>query len=149
MRLPKSLAVRVGAVCAAAAIAVGGGVAAAGSALAAPAHVKVPTSLSIANTTPVAHKHKTTAVVYGQLTGPDGSTIAGMPIFLQRQGPKGNWFVAQIGRTHANGWVRFRVHVRKVAASFRLVFRGKRNFAKAVSAAVTITPATITPATSS
>jgi len=142
MRLPKSLAVRVGAVCAAAAIAVGGGVAAAGSALAAPAHTKVPTALSIANTTPVAHKHQTTAVVYGQLTGPDSSTIAGKRIFLQRQGPKGHWFVVQIGHTHANGWVRFRVHVRKVAASFRLVFRGTWNFARAKSLSVTIAPAT-------
>jgi hypothetical protein len=142
MRLPKSLAVRVGAVCAAAAIAVGGGVAAAGSALAAPAHTKVPTALSIANKPPVLHRHVTTAIVYGQLTGPDNATIAGKRIFLQRQGPKGHWFVVQIGRTHANGWVHFRVHVRKVAASFRLVYRGQRNFARAVSAADTIAPVT-------
>jgi hypothetical protein len=142
MRLPKSLAVRVGAVCAAAAIGIGGGVAAADAATAAPAHTKVPTALSIANTTPKAHRHVTTAVVYGQLTGPDGSTIAGKRIFLQRQGPKGHWLVVQIGRTHANGWVRFRVHVRKTAANFRLVFRGQRNFAKSVSAVDTIAPAT-------
>ena len=142
MRLPKSLAVRVGAVCAAAAIALGGGVAAADSALAAPAHTKVPTALSIANTTPRLHGHVTRAVVYGQLTGPDSSTIAGKRIFLQRQGPKGHWFVVQIGRTHRNGWVRFHVHVRKAAANFRLVFRGTRNFAKSVSAADTISPAT-------
>lgn len=141
MRLPKSLAVRVGAVCAAAAIAVGGGVAAADSALAAPAHTKVPTALSITNSTPVAHKHQTTAIVKGQLTGPDSSTIAGKRIFLQRLGPKGHWRVVQIGRSHANGWVRFRVHIYKKAASFRLVFRGQRNFARSVSPVDTIAPA--------
>jgi hypothetical protein len=142
MHLPKSLAIRVGSVCAAAAIAVGGGVAAADSALAAPAHTKVPTALSIANKTPVAHRHQTTAIVYGQLTGPDSSTIAGKRIFLQRLGPKGHWRVEQIARTHANGWVHFRVHIYKKAASFRLVFRGTRNFAKSVSSADTIAPAT-------
>lgn len=142
MRLPTSLAVRIGAVCAAAAIAVAGGVAVADAAIAAPAHTKVPTALSIANTTPKAHPHQTTAIVYGQLTGPDNSTIAGKTIFLLRQGPKGHWLVVQIGHTHANGWVRFRVHVRKAAASFMLVFRGTRNFARSVSASDTIAPAT-------
>jgi hypothetical protein len=38
--------------------------------------------------------------------------------------------------------VRFRVHIYKKAASFRLVFRGTRNFAKSVSPADTIAPAT-------
>lgn len=146
MRLPTSLAVRVGAVCAAVAIAAGGGVAAADSALAAPAHVKVPTALSISNTTPVLHRHKTTAVIEGQLTGPDNSTIAGKRIVLQRQGPDGHWRVTQfgwthrIGRTRGNGWVRFHVYIGKKAATFRLVFRGTRNFARSVSATDTISP---------
>ena len=142
MRLPKSLAVRVGAVAAAAAIAVSGGVAAADAATAAPAHVKVPTALSIANTTPVAHKHQTTAIVFGQLTGPDNATIVGKVVWLQRQGPKGNWFVVQVRRTGGQGYVHYRVHVGKFAVNFRLVFRGTRNFAPAISSVDTIAPAT-------
>ena len=144
MRLPKSLAARVGAVAAAAAIAATGATVAASAANAATAApAKVTTALSIANTTPKAHRHQTTAVVYGQLTAVSTTTspVRFKRVFLERQGPKGHWFVVQIGRTGRAGWVHFRVHVRKVAASFRLVFRGTPNFAKAVSASDTISPA--------
>jgi hypothetical protein len=140
MRLPTSLAVRIGGVAAAAAIAVTGAAAAATASTAAPAHTKVATALSIANTKPVAHRHQTTAIVYGQLTA-GSATIAGKRIFLQRQGPKGHWFVTQIRRSGRDGWVHFRVHVRKVAVNFRLVFRGTLNFHKSVSATDTISPA--------
>ncbi len=145
MRLPKSLAARFGAVAAAAAIAVTGATVAATAANAATAApAKVTTALSIANTTPKAHRHQTTAIVYGQLTAVSTKTspVRFKPVFLERQGPKGNWFVVQIRKTNHSGWVHFRVHVRKVAASFRLVFRGTPNFAKAVSAVDTISPAT-------
>jgi hypothetical protein len=141
MRLPTSLAVRLGTVAAAAAIAVTGATAAANASTAAPAVQKVATSLSIANTTPKAHPHQTTAIVYGQLTS-NGTPLRHLRVWLQRQGPKGHWFVVQLRRTGRAGWVRFRVHVRKNPASFRLVFRGTRNFEKAVSAVDTIAPAT-------
>jgi hypothetical protein len=144
MRLPKSLAARFGAVAAAAAIAVTGATAAATAANAATAPARVTTQLSIANTTPKAHRHLTTAIVYGQLTAISTKTspVRFKRVFLERQGLKGHWVVVQSRKTNRAGWVHFRVHVRKVAANFRLVFRHTANFAKAVSAVDTISPAT-------
>ena len=60
----------------------------------------------------------------------------------QRQGRKGHWFAVQTKLTRAHGHVFFLVHIGRRAASFRLVFRGTRNFGRSVSAVDTIAPAT-------
>lgn len=140
MRLPMSLAARVGAVAATAAIALTGATAAASASTAAPV-TKIPTTLTISNTTPVAHLHLTTAVIKGHLTA-GAFNLRHKRVWLQRQGPKGHWFVVQVKLTRSHGHVFFRVHVGKRAANFRLVFRGTRNFHRSVSAVDTIAPAT-------
>lgn len=141
MRLPKSLAVRIGGVAAAAAIAVTGATAAANASTAAPAVHKIPTALAISNTTPVAHPHQTTATVVGHLTA-GTYNLRHLRVWLERLGPKGHWRIAQTKLTRVHGHVFFLVHVYKKPATFRLVFRGTRNFAKSVSDTDTITPAT-------
>jgi hypothetical protein len=141
MRLPKSLAVRVGGVVAAAAIAVTGASAAANASTAAPAVVRIPTTLTISNTPPVAHPHQTTAIVIGHLTA-GTYNLRHLLVRLQRLGPKGHWRLAQAKLTRAHGYVFFRVHVFKKPATFRLVFHHTRNFAKSVSDVDTISPAT-------
>lgn len=141
MRLPKSLAARVGAVAATAAIVVTGATAVANASSAAPAVTRIPTSLAISNSKPVAHLHQTTAIVSGHLTA-GTYNLRGLPVRLQRQGAKGRWFVVQIKLTRVHGHVFFRVHIGKKAASFRLVFRGNKNFARSVSAVDRIAPAT-------
>lgn len=141
MRLPTSLAVRLGSVAAAAAIAVTGATAAANASTAAPAVHKIPTTLTISNTKPVAHAHQTTATVAGHLTA-GAFNLRHLRVFLERLGPKGHWQVKQMKRTGPHGHVFFRVHIYKKPASFRLVFRGTRNFAKSVSHIDTISPAT-------
>ena len=141
MRLPKSLAVRIGGVAAAAAIALTGATAAANASTAAPAAGKFHTTLTIRNTTPVAHPHQTTATVVGHLTS-GTHNLRHLRVWLQRLGPKGHWRIAQVKRTRSHGHVFFRVHVFKKAATFRLVFRGTRHFAKSVSNTDTISPAT-------
>jgi hypothetical protein len=140
MRLPTSLAVRIGTVAAAAAIAVTGATAAANASTAAPVQ-KIPTTLTISNTAPVAHPHQTTAIVVGHLTA-GAYNLRHLRVWLERLGPKGHWNVKQVGRTHAHGYVFFRVHIFAKPATFRLVFRGTHNFAKAVSLTDTINPAT-------
>jgi len=128
---------------AAAAVALSGA-AAADASTAATHRVKITTALSIANTTPKAHPHQTTAWVSGQLTAPNdmNAPIRRDWVYLQRLGPKGHWFGVQAERTGRNGKVRFFVHVYKKAISFRLVFRGTRNLARSVSATDTIAPVT-------
>jgi hypothetical protein len=141
MRLPKSVAVRLGSVAAAAAIAVTGATAAANASTAAPTVQKIPTTLTISNTKPVAHAHQTTATVVGHLTA-GAFNLRHLRVFLERLGPKGHWQVKQMKRTRPHGHVFFRVHIYKKPATFRLVFRGTRNFAKSVSVIDTISPAT-------
>jgi hypothetical protein len=141
MRLPKSLAVRIGGVAAAAAIAVTGATAAANASTAAPAVNKIPTTLTISNSTPVAHLHQTTARINGHLTS-GSHNLRHLRVWLQRLGPKCHWRVVQTKRTRPYGHVFFRVHIFKKPATFRLVFRGNRNFAKSVSNTDTISPAT-------
>jgi hypothetical protein len=141
MRLPTPLAVRIGGVAAAAAIAVTGATAAANASAAAPAVQKIPTTLAINNTTPVAHPHQTTATVVGHLTA-GTYNLRHLRVWLERLGPKGHWQVKQTELTRPHGHVFFRVHIYKKAATFRLVFRGTRNFAKSVSLTDTISPAT-------
>jgi hypothetical protein len=141
MRLPKSLAVRIGGVAAAAAIAVTGATAVATASTAAPAVHKIPTTLTISNTTPVAHAHQTTATVVGHLTAV-GFNLRHLRVWLERLGPHGFWHVKKVKLTRQHGHVFFRVHIFKKPATFRLVFRGTRNFAKSVSLTDTISPAT-------
>jgi hypothetical protein len=141
MRLPKSLAARIGAVAATAAIAVTGATAAANAATAAPALHKFKTELSISNSTPVAHKHQTTAIIDGRLTH-NGFGLRDLRVLLQRLGPKGRWHVVQVQRTRVHGHVFYRVHVFNKPASFRLVFPGTPNWASSVSLVDTISPAT-------
>jgi hypothetical protein len=142
MSVSRSLVAKIGAVVATAAVALSGAAAAADASTT--AHLKVTTALSIANTTPKAHPHQTTAWVYGQLTAPNDNSapVRGVWVWLERKGAKGHWVAVQAERTGRKGNVRFFVHVRKTAVSFRLVFRGNRNFAKSVSATDTIAPAT-------
>jgi hypothetical protein len=141
MRLPTSLAVRIGGVAAAAAIAVTGATAVATASTAAPAVHKIPTALTISNTTPVAHAHQTTATVVGHLTAV-GFNLRHLPVLLERLGPHGFWHVKQVKLTRQHGHVFFRVHIYAKPATFRLVFRGTRNFAKKISVTDTISPAT-------
>jgi hypothetical protein len=141
MRLPMSLAARVGAVAATAAIAVSGATVAANASIVVPVVQKIPTTLTISNSKPVAHKHQTTAIINGHLTA--GSfNLRHLRVWLLRQGPKGHWYVTQTKLTRRHGHVFFRVHIFKRAVNFRIVFRGTRNFARAVSAIDTIAPAT-------
>jgi len=140
MRLPKSLAVRIGGVAAAAAIAVTGATAAANASTAAPAVHRIPTTLTISNSTPVAHPHQTTARINGHLTA-GTYNLRHLRVWLERLGPKGHWRIAKTRLTRPHGHVFFRVHVFKKPATFRLVFRGTRNFAKSVSLTDTISPA--------
>jgi hypothetical protein len=142
MIVSTSLVAKAGAVVAAAAVGLTGAAAAADAST--PAHLRVTTALSIANTTPKAHPHQTTAWVYGQLTAPNdmNAPIRRDWVWLQRQGPEGHWYAVQGERTGSHGRVRFYVHLYKNAVTFRLVFRGTRNLARSVSTTDTITPAT-------
>jgi len=141
MRLPTSLAVRIGGVAAAAAIAVTGATAVATASTAAPAVRKIPTTLTISNTTPVAHPHQTTATVVGHLTA-GTYNLRHLRVYLERLGPHGFWHVKQVKLTRPHGHVFFRVHIYAKSATFRLVFRGNHNFRKSVSLTDTIAPAT-------
>jgi hypothetical protein len=135
MRLPTSLAARVGAVVATAAIAVTGATAAA-NASTTPAVKKIPTTLTVSVAKPVVHKNSISDVVKGHLTA--GSfNLRGLPVWLERQGPKGHWFVVRREFTGKHGYVVFRVHFKK-SITLKLVFRGTRNFARSTSATVTV-----------
>jgi hypothetical protein len=143
MRLPKSWAARIGVVVAAGAIAVTGATAAANASTPAAPHVtRIPTTLTISNTTPVLHKNGvTTAIINGHLTA-GTFNLRGLKVDLERLGPKGRWHLVQWARTRVHGHVFFRVHIGAKAANFRLVFPHTRNFAKSISLVDTISPAT-------
>ncbi len=136
MRLPTSLAARVGAVVATAAIAVTGATAAADASTTTHAVKKIPTTLTISAAKPVVHKTNVSDVVKGHLTA-GKFNLRGLPVALERQGPKGHWFVVRREFTGRHGYVAFRVHFKK-SITLKLVFRGTRNFAKSTSATVTI-----------
>jgi hypothetical protein len=131
-----TIAVRFGALAAAAAIAVSGGAVAANAATAAPA-AKLPTALSIQASAPVVRHHVTYARIKGQLTS-SGVGLKFKVVWLAKQGPKGNWHLVRRDRTNRRGWARFLVHTRRTA-NYALVYRGQPNFQKAHSAVVTIT----------
>jgi hypothetical protein len=140
--LPAPLAVRIGAVAAAAAIAVAGGTTAASAAVAtpaAPAVGKVLTALSIGVARPVVHNHQVSAVVAGRLFEPRelGHGVRGKVVWLLRRGAGGHWIVAGHELTGLRGVVAFPVHV-GISATFRLAFAGTPNFTAALSAARTI-----------
>lgn len=142
MRLPKSLAVRIGGVAAAAAIAVTGATTVASAAtvpVATVAH-RIPTRLAVSNTKPVARPHQTTAIINGHLTA-GHFDLRHLRVWLERLGPKGKWHVMQAKLTRPFGHVFFRVHVGSKPANFRLVFRGTRNFGLSVSRVDTISSA--------
>lgn len=134
-----SLKARLGALAATAAIATSGAMAASGVADAAvhPAVLRLPTTLTIHASAPVTRHHLTFARISGRLSSHHVG-LRHKVVWLQRQGPKGHWFVVQRGITHRHGVVVYRIRERKTS-NFRLVFRGSRNFRRAVSATVTVT----------
>jgi hypothetical protein len=143
MRLPTSLATRVGAVAAVAAIAVSGASGAASAATAAStgravatAH-RIPTALSITNSVPRRHPLQVTSVINGHLTA-GRFNVRNERVWLLRRSRAGIWFVVQTKLTRRYGHVFFRVHLGVKPVAFRLVFRGSANFARSVSAIDTI-----------
>jgi hypothetical protein len=135
MRVPTSLAARIGAVAATAAIAVTGATATANAATV-PAVHKIPTALTIIVAKPVRHPHQITDLVAGHLRAGRHS-LRHLPVWLERRGPKGHWFAVQRELTGRHGNVIFLVHFRK-SITVRLVFRGNRYLAHSRSATVTI-----------
>lgn len=146
MRLPTSLAARIGAVVATTAIAVGGATAVASASAGSPnaaeaaAIHRIPTHLRIGNTKPVARAHQTTAVVGGHLVA-GRYDLRHMWVVLQRLGRYGRWNRVHASLTRVHGYVFFLVHIGSRPATFRLVFRGTPNFGPAVSRIDTISPA--------
>ena len=132
---------RAAALAAAAAIATTGVLAASGVADAATAQPagRVATALSIRSSTPVAVHHHTFAKIAGQLTA-GTSPVRFKLVWLERQGPKGHWFIVRRERTGVHGWVGFRI-LERATTNFRLFFHGTPNFKPAVSSVVTITAA--------
>jgi hypothetical protein len=147
MRVSRSLAARVGAVVATAAVAVSGAAAVANAATPA-AKVKTPTTLvAVAGPGHIRHHRypHTVAWIAGQLTSSTTTSprpVTGVRVFLKRETAKGHWYVVEIGRTGRYGKVRFRVHALRKGASFELVFRGNRKLEKSASNVVTIAPVT-------
>jgi hypothetical protein len=136
VRVPTSLAARVGAVVAAAAIAVTGATAAANASTAPTTAKKIPTTLTISAGKPVTHRKLTFDVVKGHLTA-DAHNLRHQRVLLERKGVKGHWFVIRREFTGRKGNVVFGV-VFKKSITLRLVFRATRNFARSTSATVTI-----------
>jgi hypothetical protein len=140
MLFSKALAAKAGAVVAVAGIALGG---VAASANAATAHkVKEPTVLTAkVGPTHINKRHPYGAAHFtGQLTGvgTPAPEITGQRILLERENAKGHWLITQRGRTGRFGYVRFLVHHVAKGATFRLVFRGNRNFAATKSNVIVI-----------
>jgi hypothetical protein len=135
MRVPTSLAARIGTVAATAAIAVTGATATANAA-AVPAVHKIPTALTVTVAKPVRHPHQITDIVKGQLKA-GRYNLRRLPVWLERRGPKDHWFAVQREFTGRHGHVVYRVHFRK-SITLRLVFRGTANLAHSKSATVTI-----------
>jgi|HubBroStandDraft_5_1064220.scaffolds.fasta_scaffold01079_2 hypothetical protein len=140
MLVTKTLAAKAGTVVAISGLAVGG---VAATANAATAHrVKEPTILTAkVGPTHINRYHRYGAAHFlGQLTGvgTPAPQLAGKPILLERETATGKWRITQHGRTGGHGYVRFVVHHVAKGATFRLVFRGQKNFDRAVSNVVVI-----------
>jgi hypothetical protein len=138
MRLPKSLAARIGAVAAVATIAVTGATTAASAATTHVVHdPRIPTTLTIANTLPKGPAGHQIAFVAGHLTA-GKYNLRGKRVWLLRQGYKGHWYVVKTELTRRYGHVLFSLHVGKKPVHVRLAFRGTKNFAPSVSKVNTI-----------
>jgi hypothetical protein len=140
MLFSKALAAKAGAVVAVAGLALGGVAAAADAST---AHkVKEPTVLTAkVGPTHINKRHPYGAAHFtGRLTGvgTPAPEISGQRILLERESARGRWVITQRGRTGRFGYVRFLVHHVAKGATFRLVFRGNRNFARATSNTVVI-----------
>jgi hypothetical protein len=141
MLISKTLAVKAGSAVAVAGLAVGGVAATAGVANAA-TKVKEPTVLTAkVGPTHINKRHPYGAAHFtGQLTGvgTPAPQISGQPILLERESTTGKWVITQHGRTGWHGYVRFLVHHVAKGATFRLVFRGAKNFAHSTSNTIVI-----------
>jgi hypothetical protein len=140
MLVTKTLAAKAGTVVAISGLAVGG---VAATANAATAHkVKEPTALAAkVGPTHINKRHPYGAAHFlGQLTGvgTPAPQITGQRILLERESATGKWHVVQHARTGRHGYVRFLVHHVAKGATFKLVFRGSRNFDAAVSNVIVI-----------
>jgi hypothetical protein len=107
-------------------------------------HSRIPTKLAITAGPGHVRKHQyphTVAWIKGHLTTATKPSfdVKGVRVVLERD-VKGKWVVVQHANTGRLGWVTFRVHALKNGASFKLVFRGTRNFKPATSDIVTIAP---------
>jgi hypothetical protein len=107
-------------------------------------HSRIPTKLSIKAGPGHVRKHRyphTVAWIQGQLTTATRPSfdVHGVRVVLERD-VKGKWVVVQRKETFHYGWVTFRVHALRHGASFKLVFRGTRNFRPAASDVITIAP---------
>jgi hypothetical protein len=142
MRLPNSLAIRIGTITAAAAITVTGATTAASAATTAPTAAsaasvrpavhRIPTKLAIRNSAPKVHLKQVTAVIVGHLTA-GKFNLRGQRVWLLRRGPNNTWHVVQSQLTDRWGRALFLVHLGKDPVSFRLGFRGTKNFAPSLS----------------
>jgi hypothetical protein len=138
--LSKTLAAKAGTVIAVAGLALGG---VAASANASTAHkVKEPTVLTAAvGPTHINKRHPYGAAHFtGQLTGvgTPAPEISRQRILLERENANGKWVITQRGTTGYLGKVRFLVHHVAKGATFRLVFRGSRNFDGSTSNVIVI-----------
>jgi hypothetical protein len=146
MRVSRSLAVGISTVVATAGLAIGGVVATANASTASTtstsAKVKEPTVLTAkVGPTHINKKHPYGAAHFtGQLTGvgTPAPQISRQPILLERENAKGRWIITQRGRTGYHGYVRFLVHRVAKGATFRLVFRGSKNFDRSISNVIVI-----------
>jgi hypothetical protein len=140
MLVTKTLAAKAGSVVAIAGLAVGG---VAATASAATTHkVKEQTVLTAkVGPTHINKRHPYGAAHFtGQLTGvgTPAPQITGQRVLLEREGKAGHWNIVQHARTGRHGYVRFLVHHVAKGATFKLVFRGSRNFAASVSNVIEI-----------
>lgn len=140
MFLSKTLAAKAGTVIAVAGLAIGGVAASANASTA--SKPKEPTVLTAkVGPTHINKRHPYGAAHFtGRLTGvgTPAPQISRERILLEREGAKGRWHVTQVGRTGYHGYVRFLVHHVAKGATFRLVFRGTRNFAGSTSNVIVI-----------
>jgi hypothetical protein len=141
MVVTKALAAKVGAVALAGGIAVSG-VAAANASTPNGHKVKEPTILTAkVGPTHINRRHPYGAAhITGHLTGvgTPAPQISGKRILLERERANGTWRIVQHGRTGRHGYVRFLVHHVAKGATFKLVFRGTANFARATSNTIVI-----------
>jgi hypothetical protein len=143
MLVSKALATKIGIAVATTGFAVSGA-AVANAATTHAHHSRIPTKLSISAGPGHVRKHKyphTVAWIKGHLTTATKPSfdVKGGRVVLERD-VKGKWVVVQHATTGRYGWVTFRVHALRNGASFKLVFRGLKNFRPSTSDIITIAP---------